>query len=115
MTVRIDKCIGRYDFCHPNEKQWSVTLHLPENAPARHISETWPEDDEPDIYNDTPPSEVAEIIGVRIEDYLFQSDRDKKRKIIEWCEENAEELDREWAKAKIKNLGDTIKKYRRYL
>lgn len=113
MNVYITKSLGRYNFCS-NDKQWCVTIRLPECAPKQAISETWPEDEEPDTEGQ-PPSVVIEIIAERLESYWISTGRDEQRKVIEWARQNATILDDAWAKRKIESLQRQINELQEYL
>lgn len=107
--MRIIKRKGRYDFCSNNEEWCIQILGLPDNAPAKSISEHWPIDDEPDI-DDAPPSEVVELISERLESYWLNTAREEKRKVIEWAREHAEEIDSQWAKIQIEQKQKLIER-----
>ena len=99
----ITKCRGHYDFLHPSEEEWNVTVTLPDDAPKAYLNETWALDDEPDISGLTP-SEAAELIVERTESYLISTKREDHRKILEWVRENAVRLDTEWALDELRRL-----------
>lgn len=117
----ITKSRGRFNLAS-NEYQYQIVLRgLPKDAPKQILSETFNEDEEPDI-SDIPPSEVVEIISERLESYLYSTSRDEKRKVIKWCRENSELIDSIWAKdeierkkASIKRIEDKIKDLETYL
>lgn len=93
--------VGCFDWCHPSRKDFLIRITLPDDAPAKHLSATWPVDKSPDIDSDDPPSKVVEIISTRIESYFLCSSRTEDRKTIGWCRANRTRLDREWATAEI--------------
>lgn len=103
--MKIFKDLGRY-YLGENEKQWHVKMKLPN---GQWLSELWPEDEEPEIEG-LPPSDVVERISEQLEKYLFKSNREETRKLIEWCRENAEELDRLWAETEIKRIRNELTK-----
>lgn len=120
MSVRILKNLGRYNWAS-NDKDWLVQVFLPVGAPQSSVSETWPQDKEPDT-DGLPPSDVIEIISERVESYLMSTSREETRKTIVWCREHADELNFDWAKGqieicqkKIERLNAEIEKLGRYV
>jgi hypothetical protein len=103
MDIRIQKRLGRYNLCS-YEKQWMVEISgLPEECPARRISEHWNEEDEPEI-DGLPPSEVVELMEDQMGSYLFYSARAPKMEVIQWIKAHRDAIDAAWAKREIKNL-----------
>jgi hypothetical protein len=93
----VSKNLGRYNFAS-NEKQWQVSVRLPD---GKWIGETWDADDEPDVGDYTPPSEIVELIAARLERYLMHSGREEKRKAIAYARSVSAEMDRAWAQRRI--------------
>lgn len=105
-TYQVQKELGRYNWAS-NEKQWQLCVRLPDNT---FVSETWDEDDEPDVDTDTPPSEVVELISARLERYLMHTGRDKKRERIAYARTVAADMDRKWAQARIDSARKLIER-----
>ena len=111
--LNITKNLGCYDFCNPHKKSWLVSVTgLPEGAPSRGITQTWAEDDEPDI-EDLLPSELIEIISDKVESYLFSTSREKDREVIRWARDNADRLNKEWIAQLIERKTKQIEKLER--
>ena len=94
--LSITKNHGRYNWLS-NDEQWLVVIMLPG---GRQLSETFPDDEEPEI-SGLPPSEVVELLADRAKRYLLDTEREKKKEIVAWCREHADEIDSEWAKGQI--------------
>jgi len=99
----ITKNVGCYDFCHPTAKECMICITLPPDAPSTNLSAIWADGEEPDI-DDMPPSEVTELISLRIEGYLLSTSREENRKIIDWIRDKADWLDAMWAREEIERL-----------
>jgi hypothetical protein len=113
LSVSISKNLGRYNLCS-NEKSWCLSLMIHGHPVCKSISETFPEDDEPDIH-DVPPSEVVEIIAARVESYWISTSREESRKKIEAIREHAAELDDAWATKIIRSLQNRVDELSAYL
>lgn len=104
--VRIDSYSGNFNYLNSKQLSTIVRIHLPEDAPAPVLDESWDEGTEPDT--DIPPSEMIEIFSKRLSGYLFNSSRPEKTRLIEWCRANAVRLDRQWAETQISDLRKEI-------
>lgn len=104
--VRIDSYSGNFNYLNSNNRSTIIRIHLPQDAPATVLDESWDEGDEPET--DLPPSEMVEIFSKRLAGYLFNSSRPEKTRLIEWCRANADRLDREWAETQIADLRKQI-------
>lgn len=96
------KSLGSYDFCHPEDKQWQVSISV---EGVCRVYDTFPEDDEPDLEF---PSEVAKLLLDHFKKYLFCTRRDDSVKNLNWIIDNGEELDRIWAIQKVEMLTNKI-------
>ncbi|KCB52854.1 hypothetical protein ACLQ9J_04285 [Bordetella hinzii] len=105
----ITKTLGRYNWAS-NDKLWCVQMRMPD---GKGLSETWPEDEEPDIEG-LPPSQVLDLIEERLKAYLFHSGRDEMLARIAAYREQAEQLDDAWARLQIasyERMVDSLKPY----
>lgn len=111
--MRIIERKGSYDLIHPEKKQWQVAISgLPEDAPNQAVSAMF---DEEQGIDDLPPSEVVEFISDKIESLWISTSREEKRETIEWIRENAERLDKIWAKKEIERTKKEIKRLQSYV
>lgn len=105
MKITVSTNVGSYDICHPNQKQFVVRVSgLPKESGLTVLTENWDEDDAPSISDDTPLSEVIELISTRLESYWISTKREPHRAVIAWCREHTEELDRIWANTRKEAL-----------
>jgi hypothetical protein len=97
MKTYYNKSKGIYSmkFSGKSEPEWQVWMQLPEGAPKRGISETWDQDDEPDI-DGLLPSEVAELMAKRNESYWIKTSKEENRAVYEWIAANAPAIDEAW-------------------
>ena len=101
----IRKALANYNILS-SDKDWLVSIRLPEDAPLKALSAFWPEDDEPEIEG-CCPSEIVGLIEERMR-YVVSTDRDEKKAAIAWCRENPERLDKEWAAGRVAELNQKI-------
>jgi hypothetical protein len=106
----VTKNLGRYNFAS-NDKDWCVQVLMPD---GKVLSETWPEGDEPDT-DGVPPSEVIELIIVRLKSYWISTQRDKTMARIEAARPMFEQMDDAWARAQINSLQRQIDSLKSYL
>jgi hypothetical protein len=104
------KTKGRFNWAS-NEQEWQVVLRA---SNGMGISELWPLDEEPEI-DGLPPSEVVEIIAKRLESYWINTEREAKRKKVEWFRQHAELIDSGWARNRIEGLRKQIDDLSRYV
>lgn len=84
--------VGKYDFLHPDKRQYCLRLQTPVGS----VSELWTEEDMPDL-EDALPSMVLDLIEKRLDSYLFTSRAEKTKPIIAAIREHIKEYDIEWA------------------
>lgn len=106
----VGKSLGKYDFCS-NDKQWCVSVKAPD---GKWISETWDEDNEPDIEG-LAPSEVIDLIEERLKSYWICTSREEKLARIAGFREVAEQQDHNWAQEQISFHQREIDNLSRYL
>lgn len=107
----ISKTLGRYNFANTAEKQWCVQMRMPD---GKGLSETWPEDEEPDI-DGVPPSQVLDLIEERLKSYWISTGRDETLARIAVYREQSEQLDDAWARLHIVAYERKIKALKGYL
>jgi hypothetical protein len=96
--ITVSSRTGCFNLCNSSQRQFLVEVRgLPKESGATMLSETWDEDDAPGLDGSEPLSQVIEIMAERLESYWISTRRDAARKVIAWCREHAEELDRHWA------------------
>ncbi len=93
--VRIDSYSGNFNWLNSADRSTCIRILLPDGAPAKCLSDTWPEDKEPH-WEDEPPSEVVRLIKRRVSEY-WSTAKDKQLALIAWCEAHSAELDHSWA------------------
>lgn len=106
----IAKTLGRYNFANTAEKQWCVTMYMPD---GKQLSEKWDEDDEPDI-DGVPPSQVLDMIEERLKSYWICTRREETLARIAAYREQADQLDDAWARRQIasyERMVDALKPY----
>jgi hypothetical protein len=106
----VTKNIGRYNFAS-NNKDWCVQVYMPD---GKVLSETWPEDDEPDT-DGVPPSEVVEMIAARLRSYWISTRREETMARIEAARPMFEQMDDVWARSRIAGLQRQIDSLKSYL
>lgn len=106
----VTKDLGRYNFAS-NDKDWCVQILMPD---GKVISETWPQDDEPDT-DGVPPSEVIELIVARLNSYWISTRRDETLARIEAARPMFERMDDAWARVHINALQRKIDSLKPYL
>ena len=97
MNVLIHKNLGRYNLCS-SEKDWCVSVSID----GESISETWPEDDEPDSTGSA--TEVIQMILDRNSRYLYSTARNRIRALADEWLTNGPAIDAAWAEGRIKQL-----------
>ncbi|MGE8691495.1 MAG: hypothetical protein ACN6PJ_30410 [Achromobacter sp.] len=107
----ITKTLGRYNFANTAEKQWCVQMRMPD---GKGLSETWPEDEEPDI-DGVPPSQVLDLIEERLKSYWISTRRDETLARIAAYREQSEQLDDAWARLHIAAYERKIRSLENYL
>jgi hypothetical protein len=107
----ITKTLGRYNFANTAEKQWCVQMIMPD---GKGLSETWPEEEEPDI-DGVPPSQVLDLIEERLKSYWISTRREETLARIAAYREKSEELDDAWARRLIASLERKIRELEIYL
>ncbi|MEN5063595.1 hypothetical protein [Achromobacter aegrifaciens] len=107
----ISKTLGRYNFANTAEKQWCVQMIMPD---GKGLSETWPEDEEPDI-DGVPPSQVLDLIEERLKSYWISTRREETLARIAAYREQSEQLDDAWARRLIASLERQIRDLEGYL
>lgn len=107
----ITKTLGRYNFANTAEKQWCVQMRMPD---GKGLSETWPEDEEPDI-DGVPPSQVLDMIEERLKSYWISTRREETLARIAAYREQAEQLDDAWARRQIEAHDRRIADLKPYL
>lgn len=94
--------LGRYNLAS-NGKSWCVTLYTSEG----NFSETWPEDDKPDI-DGLLPSEVMALMIDRLESYWIHTGRvEKLAKMIKW-QESSHKFDEAYLVAQIERAEKAV-------
>ena len=106
----VAKNLGRYNFAS-NDKDWCVQVLMPD---GKVLSETWPEDDEPDT-DGIPPSEVVEMIAARLKSYWICTRREETMAKIEAARPMFEQMNDAWARAQITYLQRQIDSLKSYL
>ena len=106
----VTKNLGRYNFAS-NEKDWCVQVMFPD---GRVMSETWPEDREPETEG-VPPSEVIEMMVVRLKSYWLSTRREETLARVEEFRPQFPAMDDAWARAQIAMHERQIKTFSQYL
>ena len=107
--ARVSIDLGRYNLAG-TEKSWCVTLYTSEG----HFSETWPEDEKPDI-DGLLPSEVMDLLVERLDSYWIHTGRvEKKARMTAW-QEKASAFDDAYLVAQIERLEKQIQTTKRRL
>lgn len=88
--------LGRYNLAS-TKKEWMLALVTTRGR----VSETWPEDDKPEVCG-LLPSEVLDLIDSRLDSYWYKSSRDKDKAEIATIREHANEIDIDWLDGRIK-------------
>jgi hypothetical protein len=88
------------------EQQWQVVLA----TSVGQISELWDEEDEPEV-EDLLPSEVLDLIEVRVKSYWINTDRDNQIKRIAKLREHIAELDIAWVESKLERLRSNVERW----
>ena len=109
MSATFYKNLGRYNFAG-TEKSYCVALH----TPYGNISQTWPEDDEPDI-SGCLPSDVLDLIEARLKSFLYTSRFEKDKATIAAIREHANELNVLYVKNRIAAARKAIERDERLL
>ena len=114
--VYIDMYEGHYDFLHPNETQYQYVFHnLPDGLQSMYIVKKDVDCDDDSVID------AAREIKVIIEKYLYNSDKEKIAKVVNWLEEHEDEQYRilleykiasdEWIITEAQERLDKNKKY----
>lgn len=118
MSIRTMRTTGHFNFADPSQESAQWIIWLPEDAPARTISQTVEIDGEFDSEYEDDPWEIADLIEGHIDKLWFSSSRSGKKEAIQWMRENENRLRIEWlnekilkALTKIEGLQDSIKQY----
>ncbi len=106
MIPRYYKNLDQYSY-FKSEKTWLVALI----TPYGNISETWPQDQEPEI-QDLLPTEIVDLIEKRLDTHLLCTGRDETKKKIADIRAHGVAIDRAWLKNKIKDAEHLVQKYR---
>jgi hypothetical protein len=106
----ITKNLGRYNFAS-NAKDWCVQVMMPD---GKVMSETWPEDQEPETEG-VPPSEVIEMMVVRLKSYWLSTRREETLARVEEFRPQFPAMDAAWARAQIAMHERQIKTFSQYL
>ncbi len=107
MYLYIIKQYDSYDYLHPDEEQWLVSMYLPKESPEPHyLKETWSE--EPEI-EDLYPSQLIGMYEDALERYLMPEHKEKRKRIVEWVKANAIECDALWAFYKVQSFVSEIR------
>jgi hypothetical protein len=104
MATRIVKYLGNFNWCDRTDKDWQVSIILPN---GEIISMLWAEENEPDI-DGMPPSEVVELMKKRSDELWIYTGRDELNRKAAWVAEHAAEIDRDWALSQIDGLTKRI-------
>jgi hypothetical protein len=91
------KELGRYDFAS-NKKDWRVKLV----TPFGNFSQTWSEDDEPEI-DDLLPSEVLDLLEKRLKSWWISTGREADLARIAAIREHRREIDIAWLERQIES------------
>ena len=87
--------LGRYNLCS-NEKDWCLQLQ----TSGGNFSETWPEDEKPNV-DGMLPSQVLDLIEEQLRSFWVSSGRDEKLKRMEEWRKRAHEYDEAWLLRRI--------------
>lgn len=102
---------GNYSLFDPNKIATKICINF---DGIHSLSAIWPDKDAPSVEG-VPPSEIVDLLKCRLNDYIFNSSRDKDNKVIEWAETNADALDEQWAKEQITKHEKIINKLKLYI
>lgn len=87
--------VGRYNLLGDN-KSWCLTLC----TSGGNFSETWPEDDHPEVVG-MKPTEVMELLRERLKSYLYKSSRDETLARMDAWMADGNQYDIAWLTAAI--------------
>lgn len=110
LNCYVTKNLGRYNWAS-NDKQWCVQVMMPD---GKVLSETWPEDEEPDT-DGLPPSEVIELIVTRLNSYWICTKREETLARVEAARPMFDQMDDVWARRQISVLEGRVNSLRMYL
>lgn len=107
--ARIGLNLGRYNFAS-NAKDWCLSL----STSGGNFSETWPEDEKPDIEG-LMPSEVMDMLVKRLQSYWISTRREETLARVKKWQESASKYDDAWLVAQIEGHEEAIHRLKRRL
>lgn len=100
MNVSIHQCQNRYDYMHPDQMQWQVSLHVGDGEESYSVQEIFHEEQSID---GALPSQVAQLILLRAEHYLYNGRLPEIKAKVEWIMAHAMQVDNAYLYGQIAN------------